>query len=127
MGRLVVHGYGQAHVGLAGRADLLYVDMTRIAPMSTKTERWTLRVTPMQDAVVRQALRARCCASKTSEPEATCSASVGEVDDERAYFGFAGIEPQSDGLAGRHLDLGSASGLCVTARQVVGLDRPPPA
>ncbi|WP_423921145.1 DUF1778 domain-containing protein [Candidatus Poriferisodalis sp.] len=26
--------------------------------MSTKTERWTLRVTPMQDAIVRQALRA---------------------------------------------------------------------
>ena len=26
--------------------------------MSTKTERWTLRVTPMQDATVRQALRA---------------------------------------------------------------------
>lgn len=26
--------------------------------MSTKSERWTLRVTPMQDAIVRQALRA---------------------------------------------------------------------
>ena len=36
----------------------MYVDLTYTRRMNTKTERWTLRVTPMQDAVVRQALRA---------------------------------------------------------------------
>ena len=36
----------------------MYVVLTYTRRMNTKTERWTLRVTPMQDAVVRQALRA---------------------------------------------------------------------
>ena len=36
----------------------MYVDLTYTRRMNTKTERWTLRVTPMQNAVVRQALRA---------------------------------------------------------------------
>ncbi len=36
----------------------MYVDLAYNRRMSTKTERWTLRVTPMQDAIVRQALRA---------------------------------------------------------------------
>ena len=36
----------------------MYVDLTYTRRMNTKTERWTLRVTPMQDAIVRQAVRA---------------------------------------------------------------------
>lgn len=36
----------------------MYVELTYNPCMSTKTERWTLRVTPMQDAIVRQALSA---------------------------------------------------------------------
>ena len=36
----------------------MYVDLAYNWHMTTKTERWTLRVTPMQDAIVRQALRA---------------------------------------------------------------------
>ena len=36
----------------------MYVGLAYNWRVSTKTERWTLRVTPMQDAIVRQALRA---------------------------------------------------------------------
>ena len=37
------------------------VGSTYTDPMATKTKRWTLRVTPAQDTIVRQVLRTSGC------------------------------------------------------------------
>ena len=68
--------------------------------MSTKTERWTLRVTPMQDAIVRQALRATGKSLNEYVVSCALASATEDLADRRVFV----LSPEEWGQLGEILD-----------------------